>query len=265
MGEIRSVQMAEERTGMKNLSITVLITAFVLALTASQASASSITFAQTFQVGSANQFSIFQNIGGTTTVTAAGQDLFIFQVPTIFGSTPQVATFNFTATTAQTGGCGSLTCPNSDSFTQQGYAGTFSYIGAGNVNFLSGTFAFDATPTNSGGKFSSTIGGGGGSFAGTQTSGNPSGITLTSDILNFSGVTNETGGWTMSSLTPNFAVDATATTLSLPHAGQTFTAAFSSTFSSEGAPSSAPEPATLALMGSALLGLGLIGRKRFSR
>jgi hypothetical protein len=37
------------------------------------------------------------------------------------------------------------------------------------------------------------------------------------------------------------------------------------TFAATQAPSGAPEPATMALLGSALIGLGIIGRKRFSR
>src|ERR1035438_3405157 len=165
---------------MKVLQTTFLTTVLAFALTCTL-SASPITFAQTLQVGSGNQFTVLNN-GTNVTVTGGGQDLFLFQVPTSYGSTPILATLTFSAVSTSTGACGSLTCPSGDSFTEQGFTGSFSYM-AGGVNLLSGTFSTNITPTNSGGKFSSSIAGSGGSFNGTQSPTNLNGILLTSDVL----------------------------------------------------------------------------------
>src|ERR1035441_3027555 len=173
---------------MKALRTTFLITLLGVALTASTAMAG--TFAQTVQTTSNVEVTVL-NTSGTVTVSATGQDNFSYLVAgTPFGlGTPVLANFLLTGTTTQAGACGTVGCPNGDSFTEQGFTGTFSYTVAGGAfagqNLLSGTYTVSADPTNSGGKYSNSIGGTGGSFAASQTTLNPGGMMLTSSFLNF--------------------------------------------------------------------------------
>jgi hypothetical protein len=230
----------------------------------------SVVFADVGQVGSATQFTI-QNNGTSVSVNGTGQDDFTFIVAgTPFSGGPVLADFTLDATSISSGACGSLTCPTGDTFTEQGFTGSFQYTvaytvangpDAGGV-LLSGTFSTNATPTNSGASIDSTVNGTGGDFSSSDGPSNLTAIVMNSAYVSFSGTTVETADWAFSGLTPEFEVDPTSNGLTFPQSGTAFDTSTVATFSSQLAPSAVPEPGTLALLGFSLAAIGLVRRRK---
>jgi hypothetical protein len=232
---------------------------------AAPASAGPVTFAQYFQSNGALQQWTIATSGTTTTVSASGAVSFNFSgVAGLPFSGPENANFTINATSTTTGNCSNV-CAGGDTYTQQGYSGTFSFIDNGGgfaqgSNLLSGTFAVTGAPTVTGAQFSSTVGAGSGSFNASAVVGNLNQLVFTSAYLNFAGQTQEVASWSLSSLAPNFAVGTVTSGTAYPAAGP-FHASGSGTFSSSAAPSSTPEPSTWIFMSAGLCALVFIKRR----
>jgi hypothetical protein len=94
--------------------------------------------------------------------------------------------------------------------------------------------------------------------------GNLNQLVLTSAFVSFSpSTTQEVASFSLSSLIPNFAITTPVADKAYPSGA--FTAAGTGTFSSNPAPTVTPEPATMALIGGGLLGLGLLRRRKLVR
>jgi hypothetical protein len=220
------------------------------------ASASTITFAQYFQFGGpVNQWTI-STVGTTSTITGASPagdpELFAFMVPTALGAPVQTqfATFSFSATSSTVGNC-ATNCSAGDPFTQSGYTGSFSFTEVGGpdpgANLLTGNF------TNIG-TLSADIGGTGATFLASD----PSQITMTSAYLAITAP--DDASFSLSGLNPAFFITPSGTDQGYPDAP--IIGAGDGTFSDT---SGVPEPATFAMIGGGLLGLGLLSRKKLAR
>ncbi len=233
------------------------------AVAAVSASATTITFAQYDQITSTNEWTISTS-GTTTTVQATGLVDFRFLIPgTQFGTAFEQATFSLTATSTSPGNC-AVSCGPGDTLTQAGYSGTFSIIDDGSdmgANLLSGTFAVTGSPTTTGAQFGSSVGGSGGSFNASATAGNLNQLILTSSFVNFNNQTQEVSSFSLSSLAPNFATGTVTNNQAYPGAGP-FVASGSGTFSSNPGPTVTPEPATLCTIGTGLVCIGLVRRRK---
>jgi hypothetical protein len=262
--------MNNRRLVTQLLSQRLASTFALAALGVGSAMAGSVTFGQYFQLNGAQQQWSITTSGGTTTVQAGGAVSFdLSGVSGLPFSGPENAIFTLNATSSTSGNC-STTCTGNDTFTQQGYSGTFSFIDNGGgfaqgSNLLSGTFAVTGIPSLTGAQFSSSLGSSGAGFNASSAVGNLSQLVFTSAYLDFVGQTQETSSFSLSSLVPNFSVGGVTvvgtSSTAFPADGP-FNASGSGTFSSNPGPSSVPEPASMGLIGGGLVALAFTARKR---
>jgi hypothetical protein len=251
---------------------TVVCGLAVAVIAVAPAMANTITFAQYSDISPGQDWSIVTSGSGcntpanpcsTTISVAANPDnsLFIFVPGSGLGTVPVLANFTFSATSTDTlGNCG-VACANGDSYTQGGYNGTFSYVGAAGsayagVTLLSATFT--------GAIFGATVdkGTGGVSYSGSIAL-NPGNLTMFSQVLNFSSPpqTEEDASWTFSSVNPLFTVGTVNGSDQAYPSATTFNATGAGTFATQ--PGFVAEPDSLALtsLGFGLCGLAFVLRR----
>ena len=224
---------------MKRLSLlTVLAVCILLAGTASASQ-----LAQFTEVNQTNDF-MFTDLGTSVTFDAASMIFFTFApgLGTPYDGSPREATLTLTS---------SSSTPGSDvagTDTEGGFSGTFTIMDMmTGANLLSGTFGPSAAASGTDAGNSATF---------QDSTPPPIQVQFTSDFLNFSGVTTEAFGISLSNVLPAITLDSNGFLESATGVG-------TGTFSAEPLPtSSTPEPASGALIGGGLIGLSLLMRKR---
>ena len=215
--------------------------------------ASAVSFLTLSQSG--NTPGVFTLVNNGTSVTLQSGPVpinYTILVPNGLGTTLRTTGFlaiSATSTTAATG---------ADPYTQGGFNSGVLFIcdtlAPGGCSPGSYVFAAVFGPDAQ----VSGASGGAGAFGDAVTS-SLSEITFFSPYLAFTPNVGDNFSLSFSGGPPNFSIGALGM-LNSESAG-----ALVGTFAATQAPSGAPEPATMALLGSALIGLGIIGRKRFSR
>ena len=227
---------------MKN-NLTVLTLTLLMA---GAASATPVTFLNLNELlSSVNMYTLTNNGGTSNTLSVVnGSVVFNFSVPNALGTGFRNGVFNFTAnsTTPATVGSGN--------YTEQGFSGSGTILDS-----LTNTIAFSWTfgPTAT---FTGAVGGTSATFN-DSTPPNTE-INYISPYLTFPATISESFSFGFTSAIPAYLVGAGGFLDDATGSGV-------ATFSSNPGPSGAPEPATAFLLGSALVGLALIGRKRLAR